>query len=295
VTDPRSEHGDGVRTDGTGGAPGGPGDGSAQDRPTRPAIPAYGEYAPEGWEWKPGEAEASAAPKSGAAPKPAAGSAPSAGSGQLPAVPHNLGVGGGARQADRPVATAAPVAPSAPPAQGNPAAPQQGESAQGPAPYRATDPQTGQAQFQAAAPYQQAAPRPRLADRIVTIALLALGAFGTLNFASSLFAIDSQLRLTATMLGIDSLSLPGWVGVLGVVSGLAVLLIFALTLIFSIRRMRAGKLAFWAPLAAGAIVLVLVIIVQSIALSGAPEIMQQLQSDPNGSLQKMLEFAQNPQ
>jgi len=290
VTDPRSEHGDGGRTDGTG-------TGTAQDRPTRPAIPAYGEYAPEGWEWKPDEAEASAAPKQGAAPQPAAGSAPSAGSGQVPGVPHNLGVGGGSRQAGRPVATAAPAAPSAPPAQGNPAAPQQGQPAQGsgPAPYRAPDPQPGQAQLQAAAPYQQAAPRPRLADRIITIALLALGAFGTLNFASSLFAIDSQLRLTATMLGIESLSLPGWVGVLGVVSGLAVLLIFALTLIFSIRRMRAGKLAFWAPLAAGAIVLVLVIIVQSIALSGAPEIMQQLQSDPNGSLQKMLEFAQNPQ
>lgn len=287
MSDPSGEHGDGGRTDGTGqtgGVPGGPGDGTAQDRPTRPAIPAYGEYAPEGWEWKPDETEA--VPVPGAAS--AAGSAPSAGAGRLPGVPHNLGVRGDARRAERP--TAAPGSPSA---QENPAAPQQGEQAQGsgPAPYRAADPQPGQLRAAAAYP----APRPRLADRIITIALLALGAFGTLNFASSLFAIDSQLRLTAAMLGIDSLSLPGWVGVLGVVSGLAVLLIFALTLIFSIRRMRAGKLAFWAPLAAGAIVLVLVIIVQSIALSGAPEIMQQLQSDPNGSLQKMLEFAQNAQ
>ncbi|MBL3686091.1 hypothetical protein D3248_03855 [Leucobacter zeae] len=284
MTDPRSEQ--------PGEGSGRPDDG--QDRPSRPARPAYGEYAPEGWEWKPADAApTSSAPGAGnGGSATSAGSAPSSGSGRIPGVPHNLGVGGAGRPAAPP---AAPAAPSAPPSTGAPAQQQPGSgTGDGPAPYRATAPQPAQAPV-AQPQSPQAQPRPRLADRIITIALLAFGAFGALNFASSMFAIDSQLRLTATMLGIDSLTLPDWVGVLGVVSGLAVLLLFALTLIFSIRRMRAGKLAFWAPLAAGAIALLLVIVVQSVALSGAPEIMQQLQSDPNGSLQKMLEFAQTPQ
>jgi hypothetical protein len=85
------------------------------------------------------------------------------------------------------------------------------------------------------------------------------------------------------------------VGTLGMVSGFAVLLLFAVTLIFSIQRMRARKLAFWVPLAAGAVAVLLALIIPMIAIGGAPEIMQQLENDPTGSLERMMQYLQGLQ
>ncbi|WP_449281366.1 DUF6264 family protein [Leucobacter sp.] len=228
------------------------------ERPARPA-PAYGELAPEGWEWKP-----PADPAAGASPAaPAGGGAQ--GSAPIAGVPHNLGAG------------SAP-APASQVRQG------EGDSS----PYRATEPQ--------AAPVPQpGAPKPRVADRVITIILLVIGAFGTLNSAASFFALESQLRLTANMIGIDSPSIAPWVGTLGMVSGFAVLLLFAVTLIFSIQRMRARKLAFWVPLAAGAVAVLLALIIPMIAMGGAPEIMQQIENDPSGSLDRMMQYLQGLQ
>lgn len=230
-----------------------------EDEPSRPA-PAYGEYAPEGWDWKPPTDEPSA---SAAAPE---NGASDSGSAPLPGVPHNLGAGGSAPGP-------APVAP---------------QGTTDPSPYRATEPQ--------AAPLPPAGGRkPRTADRVVTIILLVIGAFGTLNSAASFFALESQLRLTANMIGIESPEVAGWVGTLGLVSGLAMLLLYAVTIIFSIQRMRAGKLAFWVPLTAGAVAVLLVLIIPMIALGGTPEIMQQIEADPTGSLDRMMQYLQEPQ
>ncbi|WP_281258175.1 DUF6264 family protein [Leucobacter massiliensis] len=101
------------------------------------------------------------------------------------------------------------------------------------------------------------------------------------------------MRLTANMIGIDSPEVAPWVGTLGVVSGLAILLLFAITLLWSIQRMRARKLAFWVPLAAGGIAVVLALVIPMIALAGTPEIMQQLESDPSGSLDRMMQYLQS--
>lgn len=135
-----------------------------------------------------------------------------------------------------------------------------------------------------------------MADRVITIGLLIVGAFSTLSLTSAFFALESQIRLTATALGLEHATLASWVAPLGTASGFAVLALFAVTLIFSIQRMRAGKLAFWVPLSAGVIAVLLLLIIPTVAmLAGAPEIMQQLETDPNGSISKMLEYAQNMQ
>lgn len=266
--------------------------------PRRPAQPAFGEYAPEGWEWKPeGEAAADTA-------------ATASGAGGVPArpagVPHNLG------------APAQPQNPQAP-SQTQPTSPQQpgGQDSAG-APYRAAAPQSPNrfdpnAVAQQATNQQQAAGQqqpagqlppayrvpgaggPRLGDRVITIILLVLGGFGALNIAGSFFGLESQIHLTATMIGLENTEVAGWVGPLGVISGLLVLLLFALTLIFSIQRMRANKLTFWVPLAAGGIAFVLLMVVPMIAMSAAPEIMTQIQSDPTGSLDKMLDYVSEMQ
>jgi hypothetical protein len=240
------------------------------ERPARP-TPAYGELAPEGWEWKPPADPSDPAAGASAAP---ANDAPAQGSAPIAGVPHNLGAGG---------SPAAP-APAYPSRQSENQNQNRGDSS----PYRATEPQ--------AAPAPPADGRkPRVADRVITIILLVIGAFGALNSAASFFSLESQLRLTANMIGIDSPAIAPWVGTLGMVSGFAVLLLFAVTLIFSIQRMRARKLAFWVPLAAGAVAVLLALIIPMIAIGGAPEIMQQLENDPTGSLERMMQYLQGLQ
>jgi len=234
----------------------------------RPA-PRYGELAPEGWTWTP-EGGVDGAPTEGrnapdrasaSSPTPAASSAPvPAPSGQVPGVPHNLGVG--TDPAPRPAGATQP------------------DTSERPDAYRAAEPPKGGA----------AGPRGGLlADRIITIALLALGAYGALNLALSLQQLPQSMRLTASLLGLESLDVPEAVGIAGIVGAIAVLAIYAVNLIFSIQRMRARKLAFWVPLAAFGLALVVLFVCSTIAVVQLPELMQQM-SDPD-ALSKILDQA----
>lgn len=224
--------------------------------------PRYGELAPEGWTWTPPEAagaQASDAPQ-GETPSPqfpAAQGAPQP-QGQMPGVPHNLGVGSPG---------AAP--PAAPPVQQAPG--QQGQQS-----YRADPPPH----------YQQPAwqtPPPvdtKRGDRIATIILLAVGALGALYLASSLYLMTSSFHLFANLFGIDDLTVPSAVNTISTVGALVMLVLYALTLIFSLQRMRARKLAFWIPLVGGALSIVVLIGFSMAAISNVPELMQQF-SDPD--------------
>ncbi|MBL3700617.1 DUF6264 family protein [Leucobacter luti] len=260
--------------------------------PQRPAQPAYGEYAPEGWSWQPEGTPDSAAPEAAPGSAASAGAAPQA-AGQHEAapgtqmaappagVPHNLGAPARPDAAPQRAAgdpyRAAAAAPQAPAPQ-TPAAQDPGQPSQLPPAYRVPGPRG-----------------PRIGDRVITIMLLVLGAFGALNISSSFFGLESQIRFTGVMIGIEDPKLASWIGPLGVISGLVVLLLFAVTLIFSIQRMRANKLAFWVPLVAGVVAAIVLIVVPMIAMGGAPEIMQQLESDPTGSLDKMFEYIEQLQ
>lgn len=279
---------------------GAPGDGTAA-QPQSPAQPParpqpqYGELAPEGWSWSPdGETGTGGEPGTGTgrdaqppASPPAAGSSgtgapPSAG--RLPGVPHNLGVTG-ARQA--------PTPPGA-------GEERRGSTAGDPEPYRAAPPQQpyGQ-QFQAqqqpqpqqapsGAPGQQARPAPRAGDRVVTIALLVLGAFGALYFAASLQQMPGSLSLLGAAFGLEGLVVPGAIQTLGTVGALVVLALYAVNVIYSIQRMRAGRLAFWVPLVTAAVAFIVAIVCVSIGLNQVPELMAHL-SDPDATA-KLFEY-----
>ena len=264
--------------------------------------PAYGELAPEGWEWKP--EGSSGDPAHGAGSEPAA-AAPGGTQRSLPGVPHNLGAGlpkrgaksaAGGRSGGAPGSgsgTSGASSPGPEAASGGPQGSGSRDAAAPGSPYRAPAARQSNTPRVAAHPN---APRPRIADRVITIALLALAAYSTLSIASSMFALEAQLRLVGTMIGIEHASLASWVKPLGTGTGIAVLALFALTLIYSIQRMRAGKLTFWVPLTAGAIAVLIVLLVPTIAMfAGAPEIMQQLDADPNGSLDKMFAYLKDMQ
>lgn len=272
---------------------------AAPPQPAARPRPAYGELAPEGWEWKPeGDATAQTAAPTAQATSPANGPAQTGAAGTqggvgstIPGVPHNLGAGlpkGPRNRAGR--SGQAPHAPHGSDAQES-GAQSTGTQSAANAPYRAAAPMAPAAHTQT--PRYAGEARPRTVDRVITIVLLVLGAFSTLTLTSSLFALESQIRLTGTMLGVEDMTLASWVGPLGTVTGIVILAMYALTLIFSIRRMRARKLTFWVPLTMGVIALLLVLIIPTVAmLAGAPEIMQQLESDPNGSLDKMMKYMQ---
>ncbi|MBK0422653.1 hypothetical protein JD292_11280 [Leucobacter sp. CSA2] len=266
---------------------------AAQQQPERPR-PEYGEYAPDGWSWTPPGAEETTP---GAPAGAAATATDASGRTGVPAgVPHNLGArptDGQAPQRSRVPSAGAQRAPGANPTSGDPA------------PYRATSPggpahQAPQSQpQQAQQPQQPQQPRyapaqgkPRTADRVITIILLAIGAFGALNLAASGFAIVQQMHLMGEMIGLEKVTVPEWVGPVGTVAGLVVLLVYALNVIYSIQRIRANKLAFWVPLVAAGIAFVVIMAVSMIAMASIPDLMQTMNSDPYGSLDRMMKYVE---
>lgn len=235
-----------------------------QPEPQNPRPkPQYGEYAPEGWEWKPNDAA------------PAAAAAPTGeDAARVAGVPHNLGAGTDAG--------------SRGPARAQAGSPR--TSTGDPAPYRAAPPQTPAQSVSPASPQGPApsAQKSRVGDRVVTILLLAVGAFGALSTAQSMMGLAPSFVMIADALGIDDFTVPDWVGILGTVSAIVIFAIYAVVLIFSIRRMRAHKLTFWVPLSAGAAVVIAVTLATTLVLVSMPDLVGPLM-DPSAT-QQLLEY-----
>lgn len=206
--------------------------------------PAYGEYAPEGWEWKP---EGTESAEEVSTPASAGSSAPTTpASGTVPGVPHNLGAG----------SALPPRSAAATPQQ--PGVTQSGSGA----PYRAE----GAPQAAPAATPNSAVKPPRPADRVVTILLLVAGLFGALQAGLAMISLGSTFKLIGSAPGLEDFTAQAWLDPTGKVLGIALLAFYGIVLVYSIRRLRAGKLTFWVPLAAGVIVAVFVIAVVMIAI-----------------------------
>lgn len=227
---------------------------SPEQTPARPqGRPEYGEYAPEGWVSPVQSSQTSEPAASGASPR--AATDPSERPAQVPSnVPHNLGVGApsnGAPSNGAPIDVAPPSTSSAPPTSSPtpPAAP--------------------------GAPAPQNPERPgSTADRIITILLLVVGAMGAVQFALGMMAIGTQIEIVADMLGADNIVIPQSVTVLQTFSAVVMLTIYAVALIWSVQRLRAKKITFWVPLAAGALAVILVIVLSTIAMTLVPELLE---------------------
>ncbi|QIM19123.1 hypothetical protein G7066_12095 [Leucobacter coleopterorum] len=249
---------------------------AAESPSTRPQ-PAFGEYAPEGWEWKPEGADQVAATDPLAAP------AGRPENGAIAGVPHNLGAAsGGSGSTSASVDSAVPGTPTGSSVPSDPAGSTPGD----PAPYRANHPP-------AAAPSYTAAPSvtgtpSRMGDRVMTIILLGIGVFGVIICFQTMMGMHASFVLMGEALEIKDFQVPSWIGTLGTVSAVGFLALFAVTLIFSIQRMRARKIAFWVPLTAGVIAVVAVIVLIMVAIFSSPDLMEAA-SDP-GANQKILDY-----
>lgn len=257
--------------------------GAAGSRPR----PQYGEYAPEGWQWTPPEDvdEMTAPATATAASAPPAHEWPAKGSGKVPGVPHNLGVRSDGSSGGAPSQTPASQTP-----QQSGQAPQHRQEQQ--APRQSPPPQAAPAPVAGPSSGSPApAGKNRLADRVITILLLVLGGFGAMYLAAALSSLPNQFAIMADVLGISDPTIPDWLGTLTTVSVFVILALYAVNLIFSIQRLRARKLAFFIPLIAGAVAVILFFVVTTVAMNAVPEIADQIMNDPNGTLEKMLEYA----
>lgn len=280
--------------DGQPNAPAQPAEPTSPAQPRRPQ-PEYGEYAPEGWV-SPFATPNDSAPSGGTSPAGTPAATPSGPS--LTGVPHNLGVTGSAP------AGSAQATPPTPPQQGTSQpgtsqqqGPQAPVGAQGLTPTskdfvppetnlgvgtppRAQPSQAPQyrppAQVQPApqqpAPGVGAQPTKRVGDRVATVVLLVVGAYFALSLSLSMMSLDTSMFFIAQAAGLEDFRVPDSVGTVKTVGVLAMLALFAVMLIWSIQRMRAGKLAFWVPLGAGVVSVILLFVITIIAMMMAPEL-----------------------
>jgi len=198
---------------------------------------------------------------------------------RLPGVPHNLGARTPAAAPTHAPSKASPDEP----APGSASAATPPPPAQPGEPYRA-------AGIPGAQQYAQPQPKGRRADRFITILLLALGAYGALNSGFAMMRLSTEVARIAEILGLEDFVVPSQVSTIGTVGAILMLALYALVLIFSFRRLRAQKLTFWAPLAAGALALLIYLALAIIAYVQSPELVQAMaQPDALRTMMEALE------
>lgn len=184
-------------------------------------------------------------------------------------MPHNLGVPGAAQAPQAPhTHAAAGAAREATPAEEH---------------YRAIPP---------AAEQPQTTGGHRLGDRIITIVLLVLGAFGALNSAASLYSMSDEFKRWGQLLELEDFSVPATLTTVGTVGALVVFALYALNLVYSLQRMRTGKLTFWVPLVTAVIAGIVTFAFLMFGVYQVPELLQRL-AEPD-AMQTILDSLSQP-
>lgn len=229
-------------------------------KPAAPSRPQYGEMAPEGW-----VSPVTGAPVAGDSVAPETSKATAARS--LDGVPHNLGVN--------------THAPAKAPAKAPSAEPQPAANVDGSAPV--TPAQTPATPSQATKP-------TAARDRVATIVLLAFGAFGALNLADAFMQLPQSAAQLYALYDLGSFTAPEWLSTVSTVGWIAMLAIWAISLILSIQLMQRGKLSFYVPLSAAALAFIVMSVIMAIVVMNAmPELVTYVQT--NGlNLEKLQEL-----
>ncbi|HUH53806.1 MAG TPA: DUF6264 family protein [Microbacteriaceae bacterium] len=224
--------------------------------PDRPSRPAFGEYAPNNWQPTNVPEEVSETVKTPT---------------RLEGVPHNLGVGsGGAPTAQSPSQPSQHSQTSGSDQQiEKPAVPTASSHSVEPAPGTTAD--------VASSVGSSAKLSSRIrTDRIFTIVLLVIGAFGALNLALAAMNMGRQLYQLAAAAGIDDVTLPGSINTLESIGTITILSIYAVVLLWSVHRMRRRKMTFWVPLVGGVLAFITLTVFLAVALAMVPEIMMNI-------------------
>ncbi len=111
---------------------------------------------------------------------------------------------------------------------------------------------------------------PRTTDRFFTILLLALGALGAWNTSVSLQQLPGAIQGVYADQGVGTYSPQPWLPTLALIGTVFMLALYAAVLGWSIIRLRARKLAFWVPLAGGAVAFLATMVLTSIVFFTDP-------------------------
>lgn len=161
-------------------------------------------------------------------------------------------------------------APEAPPA-----APQQQPAQQAPAPQQGA--------------YDWGTPKPvratgrlRTGDLVASVLLLGIGlAFVLSAFSAAATDIGPQLLAAYRSLGFDTDGVAfdfgnSWAIIAGVGTGL-----WLGAAVWTVRRLRARKLAFWVPLAAGALFFIVQFVILAAVVAASPGVMEMFSTPPS--------------
>jgi hypothetical protein len=116
----------------------------------------------------------------------------------------------------------------------------------------------------------------RPADRIITIVLLAVAVIGALNSVLSLQQLVPQVQIVYEQQGIGEYVAPSWLPTLVAVGTILQLALLGVTIVWSVARVRAGRLAFWVPLAGGVASVIIMMVLMSIVFLNDPAFLSYL-------------------
>ncbi len=114
-------------------------------------------------------------------------------------------------------------------------------------------------------------------DRVVTIALLVLGVFNVLTGIPQMLRLAETLDETYAAQGFGDYTAVGLASGIGIAVNVVNVLLLVVAVAVSVRRLRAGRLAFWVPLVAGVISTVVTIVLIGAAMLGDPALASYLQ------------------
>ena len=103
-------------------------------------------------------------------------------------------------------------------------------------------------------------------DGILTVGLLAFGAYNVLSGVTGFFDLRAFLGQVARANGATDYVAPAGIQPLGYALAAAWVVLFVIAVVWSLRRMRHGRVAFWVPLLTGVVALTTTGVVSAIVL-----------------------------
>ncbi|TBN57389.1 hypothetical protein EYE40_08245 [Glaciihabitans arcticus] len=113
-------------------------------------------------------------------------------------------------------------------------------------------------------------PKPRPWDRIVTTALIAIGTFAVLTYFPTFATMGETFSQAFTIAGYGDFESESLANSVGAVLNVVMSVFFIGSVVLAIRALRAGRRAFWIPLSAGIVFVLIVIIATVVVMTGDP-------------------------
>lgn len=115
-------------------------------------------------------------------------------------------------------------------------------------------------------------------DRVATIALLVFGGFGAWSTATSMQQLARQIQMSYDMMSIGQYTPPPWLPTISLIGTVVQLALYAAVLWLSLVRLRARRVAFWIPLAGGAVSFLVTVAILAIVMLNDPTYVSFLES-----------------